>query len=157
MNAGTLCSRRVVIAHPEERLLDAAQRMLEYNVGTLVVVEADVEADPASTSALRSARRKPVGILTDRDIVVGAIARHQDRMGALSVGDTMSSELHVAREQDSLDDVLRQMRAHAIRRIPIVDEQGGLQGLLTLDDLLDWLAEELSDISTVLRHQEPSV
>lgn len=146
MNAATLCNRNVVIAYPHESLIDAARRMLAFNVGTLIVVDEDDHE-----------RRRPIGILTDRDIVVGAIARHEDRAARLTVGDTMSDELHVAREQDALDEVLEMMRKNGVRRVPIVDAQGGLQGLLTLDDLLDWLAEELADITSVVVRQQPTI
>jgi len=83
-----------------------------------------------------------VGLLTDRDIVTDIIAAEVNP-DTLRVEDVMTTELVTARETDSLIDLLRSMRRKAVRRIPVVGARAELVGLVTLDDLLDIVSEEL--------------
>lgn len=140
MNAGEICNREVVIAYREMGLTEAAKLMREHHVGSLVVV---VE---------RAKERVPVGILTDRDIVVAAVAKELD-VRKLTVGDVMSGGVFVVREQDGLAEVLRAMREHGVRRVPVVTPSGALAGLLTIDDLLELVAEELGDFVRTVGHE----
>lgn len=137
LDAGELCNRQVVIATPDELILTAARRMRDHRVGCLVVVEGD------------PGQRRPIGILTDRDIVVYAVA-DGDALGERTVRACMNPNLVTARERDGLLEVIRRMRAHGIRRIPVVDAGGLLQGILSADDVLDVLAEEVDDLAAVL-------
>ncbi len=130
LTAGEVCTRIVTIAYRGTVLGEAARLMREQHVGCLVVVE---EGD---------AGRVVVGILTDRDIVVSVVAKDLDA-SALSVGDVMTTDLVTAREQDSVLDLLEQMRRKGIRRIPVTGPQGVLVGLVALDDLLEVVAEEM--------------
>ena len=132
MNAGEICNREVVIAYREMGLTEAARLMREHHVGSLVVV------------VDRAKERVPVGILTDRDLVVAVVAKELDAR-KLKVGDVMSAGVFVVREQDGLAEVLRAMREHGVRRVPVVTPNGALAGILTLDDLLELVAEELGD------------
>lgn len=132
MNAGEICNREVIIAYPETSLGEAARLMREHHVGSLIVV------------VDRGKERVPVGILTDRDIVVAVVAKELDAR-KLSVGDVMSPGVFAVREQDGLAEVLRAMREHGVRRVPVVAESGALAGILTIDDLLELVAEELGD------------
>jgi len=137
LDAGELCNRQVVIATADEPIVAAARRMRDHRVGCLVVVEGE------------PGQRRPIGILTDRDIVVYAVAEG----GALAertVRVCMNPDLVTAREREGLLEVIRRMRAHGIRRIPVVDEGGWLQGILSVDDVLDVLAEEVDDLAAVL-------
>jgi CBS domain-containing protein len=140
MNAGEICNREVVIAYREMNLTEAAKLMREHHVGSLVVV---VE---------RAKERVPVGILTDRDIVVAAVAKELD-VRKLTVGEVMSGGVFVVREQDGLAEVLRAMREHGVRRVPVVTPSGALAGLLTIDDLLELVAEELGDFVRTVGHE----
>ena len=141
MNAGEICNREVVFATREMGVVEAARLMREQHVGSLVVV---LDTD---------GKRVPVGILTDRDIAVGVVARELDAR-QLKVGDVMSGGLFVVREQDGLAEVLRAMREHGVRRVPVVTATGALAGLLTMDDLLELVAEELGDfVRTVGRER----
>ena len=99
-------------------------------------------------------KAKPVGILTDRDLVVELIAGEVD-LASVTVGEVMSSQLVTARQQDSLWDTLRRMRDYGIRRMVVVNDTGGLEGILTVDDLLALFGEEISALSRVpVREQE---
>jgi CBS domain-containing protein len=137
MNAGELCNREVVFAYRSTPLVEAAQRMREHHVGSLVVV------------VDRLSERVPVGILTDRDIVVAVVAKALDPR-ALTVGDVMAGELLTVREQDGIPDTLRLMREKGVRRVPVLTHSGALAGILTIDDLLELVAEELGEFARTI-------
>jgi len=141
VNAGEICNREVVIVSRDTSLVEAARLMREHHVGSLVVV------------LERDGKRVPVGILTDRDIVVAVVARELDAR-RLSVVDAMSAGVFAVREQDGLTEVLRAMREHGVRRLPVVAASGALAGIVTIDDLLELVAEELGDfVRTVGRER----
>lgn len=130
LTTGEICTRSVTIAFKGTSLKGAARLMRENHVGCLVVVE--------ETAGLRIV----VGMLTDRDIVTAVIASELDP-GTLRVEDVMVTDLVTAREEDSLIDLMRTMRRKGVRRIPVVGGQGELVGVVTLDDVLDILSQEL--------------
>jgi len=142
MTAGEVCTRQVQSVNKDTALFDAARRMREFHVGDLVVVEE------------RNGRRIPVGILTDRDIVVSVAAQDLEHLRQLLVGDVVLPRLVTARTSDSVHAVLKTMRTHGIRRLPIVDEGGTLCGILSLDDILGVLAEELSDVVKIIAREQ---
>jgi CBS domain-containing protein len=133
MNIGELCTRYVVLAYPTTTLAQAAQLMREHHVGSLVVAR---ENDAGKT---------PIGIITDRDMVVEVLAAGLDYT-RLTVGDVMSRELVTAREEESALDVLSRMRQRGIRRVPVVSSSGTLTGIISIDDLLAITAEELDHV-----------
>lgn len=137
LDAGELCNRRVVIATPDEPILAVARRMRDQRVGCVVVVEG------------APGERRPIGILTDRDIVVFAVA-DGGALAERTVRACMNPNLVTARERDGLLEVTRRMRVNGVRRIPVVDERGVLQGILSVDDLFDVLAEEVEDLAALL-------
>lgn len=130
LTTGEICTRHVSIALRATTLPGAARLMRENHVGCLVVVD-EV-----------AGKRILVGLLTDRDIVTAAIAADLDP-ATLRVEDVMTTDLVTAREDDSLIDLMYTMRRKGVRRIPVVGAQGDLVGLVTLDDVLDILAQEL--------------
>ena len=130
MNAGELCNREVVVAYRNNTLLEAAKLMREHHVGSLVVV------------VDRLSERVPVGILTDRDIVVAVVAKELDPR-TLTVGEVIGGELLAVHEKDNIPDALRLMREKGVRRLPVLTHSGALAGILTIDDLLELMAEEL--------------
>lgn len=130
MNAGELCNREVVVAYRNNTLVEAAKLMREHHVGSLVVV------------VDRLSERVPVGILTDRDIVVAVVAKELDPR-TLTVGEVIGGELLAVHEKDNIPDALRLMREKGVRRLPVLTHSGALAGILTIDDLLELMAEEL--------------
>jgi len=120
----------VTIAFRATTLNGAARLMRENHVGCLVVVD-EV-----------GGRRIVVGVLTDRDIVTAVVASDLDP-STLNVEDVMTTDLVTAREDDSLIDLMHTMRGKGVRRIPVVGAAGELIGVVTLDDVLDILAQEL--------------
>lgn len=110
--------------------------MRQYHVGDLVVVD------------LVEGKRVPVGIVTDRDIVIEIIGDSLS-VDDFTVGDIMRQQLISVQEKDGVIETIRLMRAHGIRRIPVIDEEGGLAGIVSVDDMLDLLAGELTELAKV--------
>ena len=133
MNVGEICNREVVVAYRNMSLTDAAKLMREHHVGSLVVV------------VDRLSERVPVGMLTDRDLTVAVVAKGLDPR-TLNVGEVTSGDLVTVREADSVGDALRLMRERGVRRVPVVTRSGALAGLVAVDDILDIVAEQLSDV-----------
>jgi CBS domain-containing protein len=131
LTTGEICTRNVTIAFRKTTLSGAARLMRENHVGSLVVVE--------ETGGMRIV----VGMLTDRDIVTAVVAPDLD-LNSFCVEDVMTTDLVTAREDDSLIDLMRAMRRKGVRRVPVIGGQGELIGVVTLDDVLDILAQELS-------------
>jgi CBS domain-containing protein len=145
MPIGEFCNREVVFATREMSLQEAAQLMRKFHVGDLVVVD---EVDD---------KRVPVGIITDRDMVIEIISQSLD-VNEFSVGDIMSSQLISVQENEGVFETIRLMRIKGIRRIPVVNHEGGLEGIVSADDLLDLLAEEMAELAKVApREQEREV
>ncbi|MFA5921574.1 MAG: CBS domain-containing protein [Methylococcaceae bacterium] len=142
MPIGEFCNREVVYATRETSIPEAAQLMRQYHVGNLVVVD---EID---------GKRVPVGIVTDRDMVIEIISQSLD-FNAFSVGDIMSPQLVSVEETEGVFETIRLMRTKGIRRIPVVNQKGGLEGIVSADDILDLLAEEMAELAKVApREQE---
>ena len=131
LTTGEICTRSVTIAFRTTSVDGAARLMRDNHVGCLVVVD---EVD---------GRRIVVGVLTDRDIVTAVVAPGIDAT-TLTVDDVMTTDLVTAREDDSLIDLMRSMRRKGVRRVPVVGGQAELIGVVTLDDVLGVLSEELS-------------
>jgi CBS domain-containing protein len=140
MTAGEVCNRQVVLIRPETSIVDAAELMKAHHVGDVIVVrEPDGEC-------------VPIGILTDRDVAL-AVDRLL-RLPHLRVADVMSTELVTAAEGERLYDVLKRMQSYGIRRLPVVNERGSLAGILTFDDVLEVLSEELTDLARLVATEQ---
>lgn len=142
MTVGDICNRDVVVAPRGEMVVDAAKRMRTSHVGDLVVVE------------IRNGRHVPVGIVTDRDIVIAAVAGDPEHINYLVVGEVMTPDVVTAVEQDSIEEALRKMQEHGIRRLPIVDAAGTLVGILTLDDILRYLTAQQSELVALVAREQ---
>lgn len=140
--AGDFCNRQVVTATADEPVTEVARRMRDAHVGAVVVVE---EQDRGLV---------PVGMLSDRDLVVGLIAVEPTYLTQAVVRDLMSGRLVTATEGADLYEVMERMRCHGIRRLPIVDAEGVLQGLIAFDDLVAEIAEELRNLSSLLQCEQ---
>jgi CBS domain-containing protein len=140
MPVGEICNRDVVIAEKSLPVSEAARLMREHHVGDLVVVE---QHEGCS---------QPVGIVTDRDVVVEVVAAGVNPE-ALKVGDIMGPDMATVRESEGLFEAVRYMRDKGVRRMPVVDSAGSLVGILTLDDLLGLLAEELTELAKLVSHE----
>ena len=111
-------TRAVRSMRPTDTLVLAAQAMDELNVGVIPVCEGD----------------KLLGVVTDRDIVVRGVAQSLDP-GKATLAEVMSTNLRTAREDDDVDEVLNMMGEDQIRRMPVVDGQNRLIGIVSLGDI----------------------
>jgi CBS domain-containing protein len=143
MNVGSICKRQIVTVTPRSDLAAVAQLMRDKHVGFLIVVEPEPQAQYG----------RPVGVLTDRDIVISVVARGADPT-LLTAGDVMNREPVLAQESDSVDQALRTMRRMGVRRLPVIGSRGMLTGVLSLDDVLDVLAAEIGEISGTVRNEQ---
>ncbi len=141
MSAGEYCNREVIVIAKSESVRDAVNLMRQHHVGTVVVVEETAD------------KPRPVGILTDRDIVLEILAEDVD-LDSVNVGDVMSYELVTVGENAKLLDAVRVMKEKGVRRLPVINNKGGLEGILSVDDVIDLLAEELSNISRLISREQ---
>ncbi len=143
MNVGKMCKRNVVTVCEFDELNSAAELMREKHVGYLVVTN----QNPAGGMAM------PVGVLTDRDIVVSVLAKDANPR-ELRVGDIMTRQPVVIGEGRSIASALTEMRRIGVRRLPVVGSVGQLVGVLSLDDVFDSLAGELLDVAGSVRNEQ---
>lgn len=137
---GELSTPEVVTVTRDLSVQRAARVMREENVGSLIVVDEEGGA------------RKPVGILTDRDVVYELVALDLDA-DDVTVGDLMSLDLVIIEESEDFSATLRLMGEQGIRRVPVVDKDGNLVGIFSLDDVLELLTGQLEDILLLVRRQ----
>ena len=138
MTVNALCNHNVATIERDAGVVEAAARMRAEHVGDLIVVEQ------------RGTKRVPVGILTDRDIVVAVVAKRVSP-DDVAVGDAMSAEPLTVNKDNGVEHALREMRRAGVRRAPVVDERGELVGVLSIDDVIDHLAVQLGHIADIVR------
>lgn len=143
MRIGELCSRDVVVVRAEESVQTAAELMRQYHVGDVVVVREE------------GGKLYPVGVLTDRDVVVEVVALRV-APESVTAGDTMTPEPVIMEADADLLDATARMRHYGVRRLIVVDEDESLLGILAQDDVLDLLAEELNNLAALV-HREQEV
>jgi predicted transcriptional regulator len=144
MRVGDVCTRSVVHCSRNASALEVAKMMRDDNIGNVVVVDD------------RDGQKVPIGVVTDRDIVVQLVAKEIDP-GDIMVTDLMARELFVALEEEDIHDAIQRMRYRGARRLPVVDREGALVGVVALDDLLEYITDELAGIARVSsrgRHAE---
>jgi CBS domain-containing protein len=130
-----ICSKDVATVEPKASLRTAAGLMRERHVGALLVVEGS----------------RPVGIVTDRDIVVAVVAVPGARPEGIRVCDVMPAQLVTIRDSDGVFEALQKMAHEGVRRLPVVDGHGDLVGIVTSDDILRALATELASFAAALQ------
>ena len=140
MCIGKFCKRNIVSATRDTTIVEAANLMRRGHVGDVIVVEQVDEG------------RRPIGIVTDRDIVVGIVAAGLDP-NLVKVGDLLLRPLVIVDERSGYAETIRLMSAKGVRRMPVVDEAGLLVGIVTQDDLLRQLAEPLAVLSQLAHHE----
>jgi CBS domain-containing protein len=144
MRIADIASAPVYITHPEQPLAAAAREMRARGVGALVVVD-------SHASGLR-----PVGILTDRDVLCGQLAQCAD-LHCLTVKDVMARNPLTISSSAGLAEAIEKLSARGVRRAPVVDETGALVGILTLDDVLPVVAQELNLLAGIAQVQASGV
>ena len=135
MKLNDLFTRAVVTAKPDEPVSAIARRMQEHNVGTVIIVE----------------DQRPVGIITDRDL---ALALGTERARPASPASAVMSRHVVAIPSDAdVYTAARFIRESEVRRLPIVDHDDRVVGLVSLDDVLQVIARELYDLAEGIRRE----
>jgi CBS domain-containing protein len=134
MSLERFCRKPVVTVRPEESVLEAARKMGEIHVGAVAVIRSGA----------------PVGILTDRDIVLRVVREARDPR-TTPVETVMSRDVVFAQVTDGIDDAFHRIRTTGVRRLPIVDGDGQLSGMVTLDDLVVLLGAEIGELMAAIR------
>ena len=140
MTIETICRRDVVTCERDTDVQQLATLMRSEHVGDVIVTE------PLGDSV------RPVGIITDRDLVVEVLAPGIDA-GSVRAGDLMGDHLVTAGIDISVRDAIDFMRTEAVRRLPLVDDEGRLVGIVSLDDCIRYLASTLRDISDLITRE----
>jgi CBS domain-containing protein len=141
MPIGTIRTREVVVAMRSTKASEAARLMRKHHVGDVVVIDES------------GGRQVPCGIVTDRDIVVSVVAQGVNPESVV-LGDMMSTELVVGHETDGVADTVHAMRTKGVRRLPIVDALGTLVGIVTADDLLALLTDEMASLTALIAREQ---
>lgn len=136
MRIQDICTHRVATTNATDSLIDAATVMRERHVGNVVVIE---ESDD---------KRKVVGILTDRDIIVAVVAAGLNPESLL-VSDVMSKPVYCCGGVQDVFDAVAIMREHGVRRLPVLDEQGSLAGIIAADDIWIALSSQLKTVGEI--------
>lgn len=126
-------TRGVRTMSPDDSLVKAAQAMEELNVGAIPVCDGD----------------RLCGMVTDRDIVVRAVAQELD-LKSCKLSDVMSGHVRTVREQDDIDEVLQEMSGAQVRRMPVVDNQDRLVGIVSLGDIAAKQPHQGEDVGSSL-------
>jgi CBS domain-containing protein len=137
MRTGNVCTKEVVFVDRETTIYQAAMTMREQHVGDLVVVDSAVH------------NKKPVGMLTDRDIVLAVVAPRLDP-AVFTVGDVMSQGVMTASAEQDVFETVHAMRLRGVRRVPVVDRDGEIAGVFALDDFVGLLAREMDEVTKLI-------
>ncbi|MEY7849539.1 CBS domain-containing protein [Natrarchaeobius sp. A-rgal3] len=138
MSVGKLGPENVVTTTRDSDLEEVSRTLAEENVGALVVEEDD----------------EPVGIVTDRDVALSVHAH--DDVGSLSVEDVMTEDPATVHEDDDPIAISEAIGEHNVRRFPIVDDDGNLSGIATIDDLIATIGEQLENVADTIEVQSPA-
>lgn len=142
MTISAICNREVITVQRDATILHVASLMRQYHVGDVVVIDNHKD------------KTVPVGIVTDRDVVVEVVATELDS-AVITAGDIMVHGLITIKENSGVLEAITLMSSKGIRRLPVVGDEGSLLGIITLDDLLLLLGKELGAFSKlVVREQK---
>ena len=141
MPVGEICVEDVVTCNRDTKIDEVAQLMRRHHVGDVVVTEESM------------GRLVPVGIVTDRDIVASVIAVNLDPT-IFSAGDLVSRPLVTARDDMGVFEAIRTMRKNGVRRMPVVNGTGALVGIVSIDDLIELLADEMGELAKLISREQ---
>jgi CBS domain-containing protein len=137
MRVGEFCVREVIECTRKTSALELSQLMRQSRVGDVVVVDQP------------NGKKVAVGIVTDRDLAVEVMAKESDP-ALVTAGDLIGRKLVTVGEGSDVYETAELMRREGVRRVPVVDDQGGLAGIVTLDDLLKIIGEQLALLAQVI-------
>lgn len=140
MTIGAICNRKVITVKPEDSVFHAAALMRQHHIGDVVVVKQHQN------------NTIPIGIVTDRDVVVEITATGLDPQ-AITASDIMLTKIETIKDSAGILEALQLMSQKGIRRLPVVGDQDALLGIFTMDDALSLLAKEMGMIGTLLAQE----
>jgi CBS domain-containing protein len=138
MKVGDICTREIVATDHSATLEQAAALMREYHVGALLVTQDTPNGSMAA------------GVVTDRDLVVLAMARGIAPQQAV-VGQLVSGRLVTVPAEASVEDAIDVMQSAGVRRVLVTAADGRLEGIISLDDLLEALADQVAGLARTVR------
>jgi len=144
MSLGNICRKDIVTVGPGTMVNDVTKLMEEKNIGSVVV-----------QNVIVSGGREKFGIVTDRDIALRVINKNLDPSNT-PIDDVMTQNpVLTLREDMGLFEALEQVRKSAVRRFPVVDIDGNLKGIITLDDIIVLLGKEMADVANIIENEGP--
>lgn len=135
------CNREVITLEQDGNLIEAAKLMRQHHVGDVVVVK------------MKDNKRIPVGIVTDRDVVIEVVATELDP-NVITVGDIMPQNLLVVKEDADLHEAIQSMATRGVRRLPVVNNKAELVGIVSLDDLLGITANIIGNFAKLVTKEQ---
>lgn len=150
MSLKNLCRREVVTVKPGTLVEEVTKIMEDKNIGSVIVSSAGTEWKELGISGA-----KEFGIVTDRDIALRVINNRLDPTKTPIERVTTKKNLLVLREDTGLYEALEQITKAAVRRFPVVDAEGNLQGIITIDDIIQLLGKEMADVAKVIENEAP--
>ncbi len=133
------CRMDVVTASPDTKVIEVAGMMNNSNVGCVVITE----------------NQCPVGIVTDRDLVTRVMATGRDPKKT-AISEVMTRDPVVVEDGTGLFEAMQFIREEGVRRLPIVDSDGNLAGIITTDDIIRLIGQEMQFIGDVIKEASPS-
>lgn len=139
MNLGNLCRKNVVTVKPGTLVKEVTKLMEEKNIGSVIITD----------------DKEMFGIITDRDIALGIVNKDMNPQQT-TVDELMTHNfVLVLREDIGLFEALEQVKKSAVRRFPVVDIDGNLKGIITLDDIITLLSKEMADVVSIIENEGP--
>lgn len=139
--AGTLCERGVVTINTDVPVAQAARLMRDKHIGDVIVTEK------------KNGKTTPIGIVTDRDLTLAAVTRTIDPE-KLKIADVVPRSIAIAHEDDDLGQLIQVMKDQGVSRLPIIDDDGALVGVVTSRRIAQWLTQGLADILSIAEKQQ---
>ena len=136
MNIEEICSRVVVVALPATSVHEGARLLREHHVGALVVIDSRQNS-------------RPLGIVTDRDMVVEVLAMGIDP-SKLAVGDLMTGDIVTVNASEGVPETIELMQSKGVRRVVVVDDAGALVGIVSFNDLVPYVSEALAGLASAI-------
>jgi CBS domain-containing protein len=144
MSLGNMCRKDVVSVKPGTMVNEVARLMEEKNIGSVVV-----------QNVIVSGEKEKFGIVTDRDIALRVVGKNLDPAKTPIDDVTTQNSVLTLSENLGLFEALEQVRESAVRRFPVVDVDGNLTGIITLDDIIILLGKEMADVARIIENEGP--
>jgi CBS domain-containing protein len=141
MNVGDICSRHFIHVSQQDSVLNVARIMREQQVGSVVVID-DLGGEI-----------RPQGMITDHDLVVEVLAAKIDP-SVVTAEDILTGELICVTETHDVKEALKYLHYYGATRAPVVNVDGVLVGLFSVEDSLSKLSEEFTEIVTLLSNEQ---